>query len=585
MKKILLSALLFGGIISQANAQLQDGSIAPNFTVTAYQSWLSTSGFNNNGTYRLYDYLDSGYTVILDVSATWCGPCWNHHLTGALDDLYINHGPAGQPGVSATTTNDVMVIWLDGDAQTADATMLDGLSQSGGASAIGNWINPLNSPSGSAITFGNPAQTTTVGEVPFPMANPIAATANQISNGYDIAYFPTIYKICPNRVITEVGQLTADGFYATVGACPPPASESADVTMMYYYANTYICTGSSHTPEVTIQNNGTTNLTAATVTITQGGNTVSTGTYTGNLATYGVATITCTPITNPSSGAMVATVTTTGDALASNGVINTALTVYTAAAAPLVQDFTSTAFPYAEYRVSSETGKNWTYSSGTMKYDCYSYSNNSKGELFIEPVNLSSLTDPSLSFDVAYRGYTSASPENDKLEVFVSTNCGTTWTSVYNKQGTTLSTGATQQGAFTPATAADWRNEIVSLAAFTGQAEVFVKYVGTSNYGNNMYIDNINISSATSLSENELVSLNVYPNPASTEVNVSFEAKNADYSVRLIDLQGRVIANQNLTNLNGTQVISIPTSTVAKGSYIVSITSNGMTSTKSVVIK
>lgn len=563
MKKILLSALLFGGIISQANAQLQDGSIAPDFTVTAYQSWLSAAGMNSNGTYKLYDYLDSGYTVILDVSATWCGPCWNHHLTGALDDLYINHGPAGQLGVSATTTNDVMVIWLDGDAQTADATMLDGNG------SIGNWIEP----------------NATLGQIPFPMANPIAATANQINNGYDIAYYPTIYKICPNRVISEVGQLTATEFYASVGTCPPPASEPADVTMMSYDANTYICTGSSHTPEVTIQNNGTTNLTNATVTITQGGNTVSTGTYTGNLATYGVATITCTPITNPSSGAMIATVTTSGDALATNGVINTALTVYTAAAAPLVQDFTSTSFPYAEYRVSSETGKNWAYSSGTMKYDCYSYSNNSKGELFIEPVNLSSLTDPSLSFDVAYRGYTAATPENDKLEVFVSTNCGTTWTSVYNKQGTTLSTGATQTGAFTPASAADWRNETVSLAAFAGQADVFVKYVGTSNYGNNMYIDNINISSATSLGENELVSLNVYPNPASTEVNVSFEAKNADYSVKLVDLQGRVIANQNLTNLNGTQVISIPTSTVAKGSYIVSITSNGMTSTKSVVIK
>jgi hypothetical protein len=55
--------------------------------------------------------------------------------------------------------------------------------------------------------------------------------------------------------------------------------------------------------------------------------------------------------------------------------------------------------------------------------------------------------------------------------------------------------------------------------------------------------------------------------------------------VKLIDLQGRVIANQNLTNLNGTQVISIPTENVAKGSYVVSITSNGVTSTKSVVIK
>jgi hypothetical protein len=562
MKKLLLSALLMGSVFS-SNAQLANGSIAQDFTVTAYQPWLSAAGMNSNGTYKLYDYLDAGYTVILDVSATWCGPCWNHHLTGALDDLYINHGPAGQLGVSASTTDNVMVIWLDGDGTTADATMLDGNG------TIGNWVEP----------------NATLGQIPFPMANPITATANQINNDYNIAYFPTIYKICPNRVVSEVGQLTATEFYASVGTCPPPASNTADVTMMSYDADTYICSGASHTPEVTIQNNGTSNLTNATVTITQGGNTVSTGTFTGNLGTYGVATITCTPITNPSSGAMIATVTTSGDALETNGVINTALTIYSAAAAPLVQDFASSAFPYSEYKVSSATGNNWTYSTGTMKYDCYNYSDGSKGDLSIEPVNLSSLVDPSLSFDVAYRGYTAATPENDKLEVFVSTNCGTSWTSVYNKQGATLSTGATQTTSFTPASSADYRNENVSLVAVAGQSEVFIKFVGTSNYGNNMYIDNINVSSATSVSENELTSLSVYPNPASTEVNVSFEAKNANYLVKLVDLQGRVIANQNLSNLNGTQVISIPTSTVAKGSYIVSITSNGMTSTKSVVIK
>jgi hypothetical protein len=562
MKKLLLSLAIFAGI-SSAKAQLPDGSIAPDFTVTAYQSWLSAAGMNSNGTYKLYDYLDAGYTVFLDVSATWCGPCWNYHLTGALDDLYINHGPAGYPGVSASTTDNVMVIWVEGDGTTADATMLDG------SGAIGNWIEPN-------------AQ---LGQVQFPMANPLTAVANQINSGYDIAYFPTVYKICPNRTVTEVGSISATDLYNTVSVCPPPASSTADVTMMSYDADTYICTGGSHTPEVTIQNNGTANLTNATVTITQGGNTVSTGTYTGNLATYGIATITCTPIANPSSGALVATVTTTGDADLTNDIINTTLTVYTAAAAPLTQNFTSTAFPYAGYKVSSATNKNWVYSAGTMKYDCYNYSNGSTGDLSIEPVNLSSLTDPSLSFDVAYRGYTSATPENDKLQVFVSTNCGTTWTSVYNKQGTTLSTGATQTGAFTPASAADWRNETVSLATVAGQSEVFIKFVGTSNYGNNMYIDNIDVSSASSIDEIEIAGLNVYPNPASTEVNVSFEATNANYTIKLVDLQGRVIANQNLSNLNGTQVVSFSTSTIAKGSYVVSITSNGMTSTKSVVIK
>ena len=74
MKKLILSAAILASAFG-SQAQLAPGSVAPDFTVTAYQSWLSTAGLNGNGTYKLYDYLDAGYTVILDVSATWCGPC------------------------------------------------------------------------------------------------------------------------------------------------------------------------------------------------------------------------------------------------------------------------------------------------------------------------------------------------------------------------------------------------------------------------------------------------------------------------------------------------------------------------------
>ena len=62
MKKLLLStAILLAGV--SANAQLAPGSVAPNFTVTAYQPWLSTAGSASNGSFTLYDYLDQGYTV------------------------------------------------------------------------------------------------------------------------------------------------------------------------------------------------------------------------------------------------------------------------------------------------------------------------------------------------------------------------------------------------------------------------------------------------------------------------------------------------------------------------------------------
>jgi len=59
MKKLLLSVAVFGTIFS-SKAQLPDGSFAPNFTVNAYQSWLSAAGANGNGSYTLYDYLDQG---------------------------------------------------------------------------------------------------------------------------------------------------------------------------------------------------------------------------------------------------------------------------------------------------------------------------------------------------------------------------------------------------------------------------------------------------------------------------------------------------------------------------------------------
>jgi thiol-disulfide isomerase/thioredoxin len=93
---------------------------------------------------------------------------------------------------------------------------------------------------------------------------------------------------------------------------------------------------------------------------------------------------------------------------------------------------------------------------------------------------------------------------------------------------------------------------------------------------------NLSAANVNELANAEII---VFPNPASSEVNVSFEATNNDYVVALMDLQGRVISAKNMTNLNGTQVVSFSTENVAKGSYIVTVTVDGLTTTKNVVIK
>jgi hypothetical protein len=171
------------------------------------------------------------------------------------------------------------------------------------------------------------------------------------------------------------------------------------------------------------------------------------------------------------------------------------------------------------------------------------------------------------------------------LEVEISTDCGVNWTNVYSKSGAELSNdpGIFVTTSYTPA-AADWRIENVNIASFATATSALIKFKATSDYGNNIYVDNINIGSASveKLSQSRF---NVYPNPATDLVNVSFEGNNSDYIVSLLDLQGRVIYTQHFSNLNGSQMVSIPTANIAKGSYVLSLSENGLTATKNVVIK
>ena len=52
-----------------------------------------------------------------------------------------------------------------------------------------------------------------------------------------------------------------------------------------------------------------------------------------------------------------------------------------------------------------------------------------------------------------------------------------------------------------------------------------------------------------------------------------------------MDLQGRLLGTQVASGANGTQVVSFSTEGFAKGTYVVSIKANGLTSNSNVVIK
>ncbi len=430
--------------------------------------------------------------------------------------------------------------------------------------------------------------------LPSPTGTAVVASNFNAANGTQTFTFSGIaiptYIYNPNEIgfVAWVQNNTTKEVYQAGYSAPIPLPNSGSIQSIT--ATAYSC-GTALTGAVAVLKNiGANTITSATVNYKIDNGTVLTAPYSGSLTVGSTANFSI-PATTCSSGGHTLTVYLTNI----NGNGNTtpqgsfSKSFATISAAGLTgnfsQNFTSTAFPYANYYVTSPQDKNWvrsTANTGSIKYDCYMFANGSIGEVYLAPINLSSITNPSLTFSVAHREYTAA--YSDVLEVEVSTNCGATWTNIYSKAGSVLSTGAATTAAYTPAAAADWRVETVNISSVSSASSALFKFKATSNYGNNIYVDNINIGTA-SLEALTQTSFNVYPNPASDLVNISFEGENTDYSISLMDIQGRVISSRKIANASGEQVVSFSTENVAKGSYIVTVTSNGATTTKNVVIK
>lgn len=566
MKKLLLSLVTSFGLLN-ANAQLDDGLKAQDFTFTALN--------NGSQVVNLYSWLDSGKYVFLDVSATWCGPCWSYHNTHALKDLYLQHGPG-------TTSNDVRVVFVEGDGTTDDTKM------SGGTGSQGNWLSGT----------------------PYPMCNPASSLANTFNDNYEINYFPTVYMICPDRTVKEVGTLTAAQLYALVSPtaqCAPKIN--VDVRPETFTGKLISCNG-NFTFDLTIRNRGFNNLTSANIAVKNGTTTITTIPWSGNLATYQNST--SIPVTlnslNPSYDSLTIEVTATGDQIVSNDKFTVYVDQYltsNASTLPYTQNFDAgttmpakVGFPNNSDRsrfgfhdgvasTTKLTGSNGSYTKAAF-VNFYNTAAGGTGVLTITNLNTNTSSQYlNLDWDVAYAQYDGT--EDDKLEVVVSTDCGNTWNSVWTKSGATLKTSNATTSSFIPTSASQWRRESANLSAYKNNPNAIVGFRMTSAYGNYAWIDNINIAAGAWPSNiediNKISALNIFPSPANSTFNVEFLMDQvSDVSFILTDMTGKAISNTTLVNQTGNVSQVIDCKNLANGIYNLSIKTKNETLTKKVTV-
>lgn len=133
----------------------------------------------------------------------------------------------------------------------------------------------------------------------------------------------------------------------------------------------------------------------------------------------------------------------------------------------------------------------------------YNYTNTGAVDALITPaLSFNGYTNINLSFDHAYVRYNSS--KNDSLNVYISTDCGQTWTllAAYGENGSgNWVTGTASTNAFVPGLTSDWcaasangNCKTINLNAYSGSYGVRIKFEAKNDFGNNLYLDNINIS-------------------------------------------------------------------------------------------
>lgn len=213
----------------------------------------------------------------------------------------------------------------------------------------------------------------------------------------------------------------------------------------------------------------------------------------------------------------------------------------------------------------------------------------------VPKIDLTTSPGTVVSFNYAHAQFNAGS--NDYLAFEVSEDCGETWDIVWQASGADLATVAPlSSGRFFPQhsqTQTVWRKIVIGLAPYGNATELVSRFRTVSDFGNCLYIDDINIANATAsvkeVEENAIkrsfADVNVFPNPASSQFTVNMSSsEQIDATISVINTLGQTLYT-TVETVNGDRSIDVSTENMASGMYQIVITSGNDRMVKKITVQ
>jgi PKD repeat protein len=165
------------------------------------------------------------------------------------------------------------------------------------------------------------------------------------------------------------------------------------------------------------------------------------------------------------------------------------------------------------------------------------------------PIDMRTLSNPVLAYYYAYARKSASS--SDRLKIYASEDCGSTWSLRSSVSASKLKTVIQDYSSeFKPGNASDWNQESLDLYRFREDSNLLIKFTFTSEEGNNIYIDDIAISDA-STSIKKTVAGNkdiiLYPNPTSSNLHLLINNNSkGEYVLIFYDMMGKKIDTKTI---------------------------------------